>query len=62
MRIRGPPKEYMEKVYIIRFTDAIHFKDGVFSNMMCASGTQEEVEEYAERVAKENGTSVAIVV
>lgn len=47
--------------YIIRWNENIEFPDGVTSNMSCMSGTREEIEEYANRIAKENNAIVEMI-
>ncbi len=47
-------------VWIIRWKDGIPFKDGI-RNMQCIIGQEEEVKEYADKIAKEHGTKVEII-
>ena len=46
---------------IIRYSKAIKFSSGEVSNLQSRIGTMEEVQRYAESVAKENGAEVEII-
>lgn len=68
--IRAPPdygkeKEMAQKLYevfIIRWSDAIRFPDGVVSNMACHRGPIEEARKYADEIAKKHGVTVEVIV
>ena len=49
-------------VKIIRYSKAVKLDDGVETNVQCMGGTMEEVREHAERIAKENGVEVEIII
>lgn len=68
--IRAPPdhrrkeKEMAQKLYevfIIRWSDAIKWPDGVVSNMSCHSGPIEEARRYAEEIAEKYGVTVEVI-
>lgn len=48
-------------VFIIRWSDAITFPDGVVSNMACFRGTMEEAQKYADEIAKKHGVTVEVI-
>ncbi len=52
----------MPWVPIIRFSKGITFPSGQVSNMCTYSGTPEEVQEYAEKLAREHGVEVVAIV
>lgn len=69
--IRAPPdhrrkeKKMAQKLYevfIIRWSDAIRFPDGVVSNMACHRGPIEEARKYADEIAEKHGVTVEVIV
>lgn len=54
-------KQQMERLYIIRWSNAIRFPSGKVSNMLVTHGDRKAVEEYARQIAKENNVSVEII-
>lgn len=48
--------------YIIRWSGKFAQEDGIISNMLCRGGSRKEVEEYAERIARENNVAVEAIV
>ncbi len=64
--IRGPPirRKVMRKeppIWIIRWSKAIEWPDGVKSNMCARSGTREEVERYAKDMAEIHQMDVVVI-
>lgn len=49
------------EVFIIRWSDAIRFPDGVVSNMACHRGPIEEARKYAEEIAEKHGVTVEVI-
>lgn len=61
---RAPPRgEKMENpVKIIRWSRPVPLPSGELGDMCCRKGDLDEIREYAERVAKENGVTVEAVI
>lgn len=49
-------------VKIIRWSNNVTFENGNIGYMKCMSGRMEEIKAYAERIAKENGTTVEVII
>lgn len=49
-------------VKIIRWSDTVTLPGGRRACICCRTGEKEEVEEYAEKIAKENGVTVEVVI
>lgn len=57
MEIRGE-----NPVKIIRWSDLVTLPSGQKTNVSCRIGKMEEVMEYAQKIAKENGVTVEVVI
>lgn len=54
--------QHKEKPYrIIRWSGIVEVRDGVKSNMMCYSGTLEDVQAFAQEMAQKAGVKVEAI-
>ncbi len=52
----------LERIWMIRFSDGIHWPDGSWTHLCAKRGEYEEVKAFAEKTAEENGVEVEIII